>query len=91
MSIIPATSHSLRTMADGTMRLTVDIEPTNAQDAFKLFGMPDVPMVLGRLTQEAAQDVARAETIETAKPKGGELSKLAGRWCNDPKFHPPHL
>ena len=73
-------------MADGTLRLTVDIEPNSALTAFQLFGMPDVPMVLARLTQEASIQSAQIETIAAEKPKGGALAKLAGQWCNDFKF-----
>lgn len=86
MSVISATSRRCKTLADGTLQLIVEIEPRNAQDAFQLFGMPDVPMVLARLTQEAAQQSARDETIAADKPKGGALAKLAGMWCNDPAF-----
>lgn len=70
-------------MADGTLRLTVDISPTDANDAFKLFGQPDQPMAITRLTVVASKSAAQAEM---AKPKGGELSKLAAMWCSDPQF-----
>lgn len=86
MSAISATSRTCKTMADGTLRLTVDIEPNSAQAAFQLFGMPDVPIALARLTQEAAIQSAQAETIAEAKPKGGALAKLAGQWCNETSF-----
>ena len=33
MSAIPASSVSLKTMADGTLRISFDIEPIHAQDA----------------------------------------------------------
>ena len=81
MSAIEAVTRTCKTMSDGTLRLTVDISPIHAQDAFKLFGMPDVPMAIARLTQDAAKQSAQAETIEADKPKGGQLAKLAGMWC----------
>lgn len=86
MSAIEAVSRKCSTLADGTLRITIEISPIHAQDAFKLFGMPDVPMVIARLTQEAAKQSAQDETIAADKPKGGQLAKLAGMWCDEPKF-----
>lgn len=68
--LIQATSKRVRTMADGTLRLTVDIEPIHAQDAFKLFGSPDVPMVLARLTQAAAKAELQRQSAASEKPYG---------------------
>ena len=84
--LIQATSRTVKTMADGTLRLTVDISPIHAQNAFTLFGMPDAPVVLARLTQEAAQTQAQNETIEADKPKGGFLSQWLAMRCNEPQF-----
>lgn len=86
MRAIEAVSRKCSTLADGTLRITVEISPIHAQDAFKLFGMPDVPMVIARLTQEAAKQSAQDETIAADKPKGGQLAKLAGMWCDDYRF-----
>lgn len=89
MSAIAAVSRNIKTMADGTLRLTIDIEPSSAQDAFKLFGMPDVPMAIARLTQESAQVAAQEETIEADKPRNEHftgLCKLAIDWCADSEF-----
>ena len=68
-------------MADGTLRLTVDIEPRHAQDAFKLFGSPGVPMAL------AALKVATHEPEKADKPKGGLLSQWAAMRCQESAFH----
>ncbi len=82
MSVIEAASVKVATMADGTLRITCDIEPGNAQAAFALFGAPGTPMAL------AALKVGHAAVTEPAaeKPKGGALAKLAGMWCADPVF-----
>lgn len=84
MSAIEAASVGVRTMADGTLRVTVDIEPSNAQAAFALFGSPGTPIAL------AALKVGHASIIEPEikpdNPKGGELAKLAGMWCEKPDF-----
>ena len=87
MSAIPCASVSLKTMADGTLRISFDIEPSNAQDAFRLFAAPGTPAAIAALQVGYAAiqpDISKTETTE--KPKGGALSKLAGMWCNDPEF-----
>ena len=84
MSAIAAVSRNVKTLADGTLRLTIDIEPSNAQEAFKYFGMPDVPMAIARLTQEAAIEHAQTETIN--EPKGGAGSQWLAMRCDEPEF-----
>jgi hypothetical protein len=93
MSVISAVSRKVSTMADGTLRLTVDIDPRFANDAFQLFGSPDVPMALARLTQDAAQASAQAETIadyadvrEKENNRVTGLAMLAVQWCKMPEF-----
>lgn len=83
-AIIEAVSRTVKTMADGTLRLTVDISPIHAQDAFSMFGKPDAPVVLARLTRQAAQASAQAETISKDRVTG--LALLAVEWCKDPEF-----
>jgi hypothetical protein len=80
MSVIEASTVRLQTMADGTLRMTVDVEPRNARDAFALFGMPGTALALAgiKATQQAQQ---AAQT-----PAGGPLAKLAGQWCQMPQF-----
>ena len=84
MSAIAAVSRNVKTLADGTLRLTIDIEPNNAQEAFKYFGMPDVPMAIARLTQEASIEHAQTETIN--EPKGGAGSQWLAIRCGEPEF-----
>jgi hypothetical protein len=84
MSAIEAVSRNVKTMADGTLRLTVDISPVHAQDAFSMFGMPDVPLALARLNIQASQERAQEETI--AKERLTGLALLAVEWCKEPKF-----
>ena len=88
MSAIPCASVSLKTMADGTLRISFDIEPKDAQDAFRLFAAPGTPAAIAALQvgYEAVQPaISKMETPD--KPKGGALAKLAGMWCNDPEFY----
>ena len=82
MSAIEASSVGVKTMADGTLRITVDIEPRHSQDAFKLFGSPGTPMALAALKTGAD---TKPEP-EPEAPKGGPIAKLAGMWCKDPRF-----
>ena len=84
MSAIAAVSRNVKTLADGTLRLTIDIEPNNAQEAFKYFGMPDVPMAIARLTQEASIEHAQTGTIN--EPKGGAGSQWLAVRCGEPVF-----
>ena len=79
MSAIEASSVRMQTMADGTLRMVVDIEPRHARDAFGLFGTPGTALALAALKPAQPQGAA-------PKPTGGPLAKLAGRWCNDPAF-----
>lgn len=84
--LIEAASVGVRTMADGTLRLTVDIEPRHARDAFGLFGAPGSPVVLARLTQEAAQAAVHRQAAPE-RPKGGPLAALAGAICQHLEFN----
>jgi hypothetical protein len=74
--VIESSSSSARTMADGTLRLTVDIEPRHSQAAFALFGAPGTPMAL------AALKSAKAEPA----PKGGQLAQWVAMRCGEAAF-----
>jgi len=84
MTAISGATVQVKTMADDTLRITIDIEPRDAKAAFELFGTRGTPVAIAKLTQEAAQDHARKEVIEEAK--GGPLSRLSAMWCKDEKF-----
>lgn len=85
-AIIEAVSRGCKgTLADGTVRYVIDIGPQHAIDAAELFGMPGSPVALARLTQEAAQASAQAETIAKGERVTG-LALLAVQWCKDPEF-----
>ena len=71
-------------MADGTLRISFDIEPANAQDAFRLFAAPGTPAAIAALQVGYA---AASDTPAEDAPKGGALAKLAGMWCADKTFH----
>lgn len=80
MSVIEAAAVSVKTMADNTLRLTVDIEPRHAKQAFALFGERGTALALAALK-------AMPEPQPQPEPlKGGELSKWCAMRCQDPAF-----
>lgn len=83
---VMASTTTVRTMADGSLRISLDIEPRHARDAFNLFGAPGTPVALARITAEAATAEARKE-FEPERPKGGQLCRLAAMWSQEDEFH----
>lgn len=88
MSAIIASTVGVKTMADDTLRLTIDIDPRYAGEAFALFGKRGSACAIARLTNEAAVEDMRDESRDDqpVEMKGGELAKLAGIFCNSPDF-----
>lgn len=84
MTAIIASTVGIKTMADNSLRLTIDIEPRYANEAFILFGKRGSACAIARLTNEAAVEEMRSEPKE--KPKGGALAKLAGQLCQQESF-----
>lgn len=82
MTAIAASSVNLKTMADGTLRISFDFEPNQAQDAFRLFAAPGTQVAIAALKAGTYIE----QQAQPEKPKGGELARLAGIWCADPKF-----
>lgn len=82
MTAISGAFSSMRTMADGSVRIVVDLDCTlSAIAALNL--MPGTPLAIARLTPEAG---TAALQPEPEPAKGGALAKLAGMWCNDAHF-----
>lgn len=86
VDLIQASSIRIKSMADGSLDLTVRIEPKDMIAAVALFGAPGIAIVLGRLLANHEKETDDEEKEEAEKPKGGPLSKLAGQWCNDEVF-----
>lgn len=85
MSAIPAASVSLKTMADGTLRMTFDIEPAQAKDAFSLFASPGTPVAIAALqVGYAAKSDAGIPASE--KEPIGPLCKWLVMRCAEPEF-----
>lgn len=49
----------MRTRVDGSLSITVEIDPRHAAQAFALFGQPGTPVAVARLTNEAANSAAK--------------------------------
>lgn len=89
-AIIATTAPSgAKTLADGTLRITVEIPPGEANDAFALFGRPGVPVALARIDPDAALKQAQNDTIdrdqEDRRKTGDFYYRLhASGWFNNP-------
>lgn len=85
-AIIAGATVQAKTMADDTLRLTIDIEPRHAQAAFAAFGSRGTPIAIARLTKEAAVAETRREQAQAAPPvdygKHYELLYKRGWWHN---------
>ncbi len=82
--VIAAVSRGvMATLADGTLRVKIDIEPNDAELAFKLLGMPGNPIAIARLTTPGEQPKSAPQT---ERKTGGPLARLAGLWCAEEAF-----
>ena len=75
MSVVEASSGTYRSRVDGTIVLSVEIEPRYRAEALALFGMPGTPMALAAFKVGAKSD----------NPTG-ELCRWAAIRCTEPKF-----
>jgi len=86
MSVIEGSSVALKTMADGTLRISVDVEPRHAQDAFRLFGAPGTAMALAALNQAILSD----DETPAEPPAPAKADKPIAKWlalrCKEPEF-----
>lgn len=74
----------MKELADGTLRIQVDIDPQFRAQFFQWFGQIDMPIALAPLVADFEE--ADPEPEPQSKPKGGSLARLAGHLCNDPEF-----
>lgn len=78
MTAISGTRRSAKELADGTLRVQVDIDPRYKAEFHRLFPQIDTPCALAPLVN----DFERLPE----KQKGGALCTLAARWCKDDRF-----
>lgn len=84
--LIQATTSGVKDMADNTLRVSFDIDPRYAMQAFALFGKRGSSVAIAALNLQASQAVAQQETIEADKPKGGLLSQWLALRCKEQDF-----
>ncbi len=80
MQAISGTRRAMKEMADGTIRVQIDIDPVCKDQFLALFKSIDMPVAIAPLVA----DFERRQPEE--KPKGGELARLAGQLCQNPEF-----
>lgn len=68
-------SSSARTMADGSLRITVDLSPMDAIGAFTAFGTPGSAVAIARITNEVAVEESRPKADKPVKGPYGEYAK----------------
>ena len=85
MSAISASSVSMKTMADGTLRISFDIEPINAQDAFKLFATPGTQVAIAALL-DGSYLAQKPEAADPPREKMGDACYWTVMRCNEPLF-----
>lgn len=75
---ISATRRQYKEMADGTLRVQIDIDPQFKQRFLELFGQIDMPVALAPLKADFEKP--------KEKPKGGPLSQEAAKMCDRETF-----
>ena len=91
MSAIPASSVSMKTMVDGTLRISFDVEPGQAQDAFKLFAAPGTQVAIAALKDGsflAQPALVKQNMLVVPEPRAqlGDACYRTVLWCNEPNF-----
>lgn len=85
-AVVAGSTTTVKTMADGTLRVSVDVEPRHAQAAFAMFGAPGTPVALARLTAAAAVTEMRQAQQEVGNDYGHHYAVLYKRgWFHNPK------
>ncbi len=70
------TTHTLKTLVDSTVRLTIDVEPTHAIDVMRMFGKKGTPGAMTLLNPAVAKQQQRDEFIADSAPYGKEANAL---------------
>lgn len=78
---ISATRRQYKEMADGTLRVQIDVDPMFKRAFLELFPQIDMPVALAPLEPTFEQKEPDPEP-----EKGGPLARLAGQWCKDERF-----
>lgn len=81
MTAISGTRRQMKEMADGTIRVMIDIDPIHRRSFLDLFPAIDMPVALAPLVADFEHHPKEEEPA-----KGGALAKLAGMLCNNKEF-----
>lgn len=76
---ISGTRRAMKELVDGTLRVSIDIDPQSRRDFLRLFSEIDMRVALAPLKPQLV--VASDDGL-----KGGELARLAGILCSDNDF-----
>lgn len=82
MTAIQGATHTSRMLVDGTLAITVMVEPRHAQDAFRLLCVPGTAVAMAALKDAPTPEPAP----QPEKPKGGERAKWVAMRCPEPEF-----
>lgn len=89
-AIIPAAFVKFSTLADGTLRIVLDVEPRDLAQAVGLFTQPGAPCAIARLTNEAATQAdqpAEAPALSSApERRQTPLASKVAMTCQSPTF-----
>lgn len=91
-SVVSGTRRGIKELVDGTIRVSVDIDPRFRRAFFELFPDIDAPVALAPLVESFEQPSPETDRVvteaakEAVKPVGGKLAKLAGQLCADGEF-----
>lgn len=83
MTAIPGAAHTMRVLADGVLRVQIDIDPTHRQAAFALLGEPGRQVAIAALI-DGSQAPGWGKNTEAMEPK---LARTAAIMCANPTFH----
>jgi len=85
MSAISGTHRTYSLLADGTLRIKVDIEPRDVAKFHAMFPSADMPIAIAPLVADFESRVPESKHDQEI-PKGGKLANLAGMLCDNPAF-----
>ena len=82
MTVIAGASASVRGLADGTLRISIDFEPRHAKQAYELFGAPGTAVACAALKDgfEAVPDKPQSPPMGPICREAVNLCKLEEFW-----------
>ena len=82
MTVIAGASASVRGLADGTLRISIDFEPRHAKQAYELFGAPGTAVACAALKDgfEVVSDKPQSPPMGPICREAVNLCKLEEFW-----------